>query len=269
MKHFFTLISFFFITLTSFAQGYQFGIVHNTAYNFSVVAIPDFTASNTDISDIGFSFLLPTGNYDIINITTFNGRPWTPNKITATQLTIYGTGLGDGTRDLVAMNLPPGQSILSHTAGQQIVLLTFDVSNLPVNGQLEIIANNDPISLGLSNMADCFFNSNLHLVGGSTTNDYFSVLASGMTSFSLASLGTKKVAIAEIQVKVYPNPTSEVLYIASETEPTRIDLYDILGKQVLTSTRSKELNVSHLTRGVYFVKVSFADNQITKKIVIE
>lgn len=269
MKKIYTIIGLFLISLSSFAQGYQFKLVHNTGYNFSVVAVPDFTQNNTDISDIGFTLLLPTGVYDIANLTTFNGRAWGPQKVTVAQLASAYPGVGDGTRDLILLNLPPGQTILSHTTGQQIVLVNFDVTGTPSSGTLEILPNNDPIALGLANMMDCFFNSNLHLAPGSTTNDYFASLVVGQTSFLFSTLGTDTVVVADKQVKIYPNPAADLLYITSETEPTRIDLYDFLGKQVLTSTQSKELNVSQLTRGVYFVKVSFANNQVTKKIVIE
>ena len=62
------------LTFSGFSQGYQFGIVHNSDYNFSIVAVPDFDATNTDVSDIGFALMLPAGDADIINTVDFNGR---------------------------------------------------------------------------------------------------------------------------------------------------------------------------------------------------
>ncbi len=74
MKQFYTLFFALLMTYPCFSQGYEFGIVSNSDYNFSIVAIPDFDGTNTDISDIGFALMLPTGNTDIINIEQFNGR---------------------------------------------------------------------------------------------------------------------------------------------------------------------------------------------------
>ena len=162
MKHFYALISLFLTTLMSFSQGYQFGLVYNSGNNFSVIAVPDFNATNTDISDIGFALMLPAGNADVTNVSAFNGRAWTVTQVTATQLTSFG--LDDGTRDAFALNLPPGQTILSHTSGQQIVIVSFEISNMPTTGQLQLLANTDPIAIGLGGAINSFYNSNIDKV---------------------------------------------------------------------------------------------------------
>ncbi len=69
MKHYYTFIFALLITCTAFSQTYQFGIVHNGGYSFSVVANPDFDVTNSDVSDIGFALMLPAGNADITNIS--------------------------------------------------------------------------------------------------------------------------------------------------------------------------------------------------------
>lgn len=116
------LIIVFLMGILCHSQSYEFGIQHNGGYNFSIVATPNFDATNTDISDIGFALMLPAGDANITNVSDFNGRPWGTTEITATQLT--GAGLGDGTRDSFAMNLPPGQTLLSHTSGTPFTLLS-------------------------------------------------------------------------------------------------------------------------------------------------
>ena len=65
MKKLYTTFILVLTTLLCTAQGYQFGIVHINNYDFKIVAIPDFTsAGNTDISDVGFTLILPAGMAD-------------------------------------------------------------------------------------------------------------------------------------------------------------------------------------------------------------
>jgi hypothetical protein len=263
MKNIYISIALFIISLTGFAQSYEFGIVHNSGYNFSVIAIPYFDATNTDVSDIGFTLMLPTGSVDVTNITQFNGRAWTATEVTATQLT--NLGLGDGTRDGFLMNLPPGQTMLSHTNGQQIVLVTFDVSNMPTMGQIELLLNSDPIATGLGGALDSFYNSNIN---ATTTQDYFTGIISGMGSFMFSTLGVTEIELTDIQLKIYPNPATDIIHITSNMELIKIELFDILGKRVLTSTETQELKVDHLKAGVYFVKVYSSKGPMTKKIIV-
>ncbi len=262
MKKIYTIIGLFLISLSSLAQGYQFGIVHNSGYNFSIIAIPDFNATNTDISDIGFTLMLPAGNADVTNLSMFYGRAWSSIPITAAQFT--GLGLGDGTKDGFALNMPPGQTILSHTSGQEIILLTFDVSNMPITGQLHILLNNDPIAIGLNEALDCFYNSN---IDSTSTEDYYSGILPGMGSFEFSALGIDEVDVSAIKLNIYPNPTSDVIHISSNVELTKLELFDILGKQVLTTKNCQELNIAHLKTGVYLLKMQSSKGQLTQKII--
>ena len=92
---------------------YKFGIVHLSNNDFKIVALPRIESIVTDISDIGFTLMLPAGNADIINETGLLGdRVWTVQEFDAALLS--GMGLGDGTRDAFQFNLPDGQTILSH-----------------------------------------------------------------------------------------------------------------------------------------------------------
>lgn len=255
MKQLYTFISLFLITLTGFTQGYQFGIVHNTGNNFSIIAVPDFNATNTDISDIGFTLMLPAGNSDITNMTSFNGRVWTATQVTEAQFQSASSVNSNG-RDGFALNLPPGQTILSHTLGQQIVILSFDVSNMPTSGKLELLSNTDPIAVALGGALDSFYNSNIN---STTTQDYFSGFVSGMESFLFSSLGEEGVALLDIRLKIYPNPVSSTLTI----ETPFIDNYQLqvvnqLGQQVLKqsqNTSSTSIDVSNFSKGLYFLNI--------------
>ncbi|MDG5491225.1 T9SS type A sorting domain-containing protein [Psychroserpens sp. SPM9] len=263
MKQFYLLFVVIFSAFSVNSQNYEFGIVHNQDYTFSVVAVPDFDATDTDISDIGFALMLPAGNADIENVSPFNSRVWSATEVTAEQLTTFG--LGDGTRDGFVMNLPPGQTILSHVSGEPFVLVTFDVSNTPTTGSLELLTNSDPIAIGLGGAVDSFYNSN---IDGTTTQDYFGGFITGMESIMFDTLSTLEVIIDD-SVSVYPNPASDIIYIKTLNTIESLQLFDILGKRVVNSKNENEIKVSDYQSGVYVLKVKTNKGQVIKRIVID
>lgn len=103
-----------------------------------------------------------------------------------------------------------------------------------------------------------------------------------ITSFSAQAQTAKNSGVADQvktentldKVQIYPNPvTSGRIYINAETNSVKaIELYDMLGKRILTTEMNgyqKELNVSNLKAGVYILKLSEKNNSITRKIVIK
>ena len=263
MKRFyFTLITLFTLTF-ALGQSYEFAIVHNGGYNFSVVAIPDFdSAGDTDISDIGFALMLPAGNADVANLTQFNGRTLSSTQVDAA--TLSANGLGDGTRDSFLINLPPGQTILAHTSGQQIVITSFDITNTPTSGQLEILANSDPIAQGLGGAFDSFYNSN---IDNTSTQDYFGGLVPGQDSFMFSTLGIDDEA-STLGLSIYPNPTKNKITISPNLVLDKVELYDITGK-LINTYNTKTLNVSDYNSGVYLLKIFTGNKTTTKRFVKE
>ena len=70
---------------------------------------------------------------------------------------------------------------------------------------------------------------------------------------------------------LYPNPVSNgKLYIeSSKSLSKRIDIFDVLGKKVLsTSISGKTLDVSSLHSGVYIIKIEEGSSTATRKLVI-
>lgn len=262
MKHIYTFLLLLLISSSSWSQNYQFGLVHNGAYNFSVIAVPNFNATAADISDVGFALMLPAGDVNISNLSTFNGRPWSATEVTAIQLS--GLGLGDGSRDAFALNLPPGQTILSHADGSTITLLSFELTNMPDSGLLEILSNTDPIAMGLGGGVDSFFNAN---IDNSSTQNYFGGLISGQQSFSLETLTVSEVETQPNDVLVFPNPASTEIYVNASFQINSLELYDVLGKKVLTANDANTISIEEFPNGIYFLKISFENQTLSKKII--
>jgi hypothetical protein len=72
-------------------------------------------------------------------------------------------------------------------------------------------------------------------------------------------------------LKIYPNPVRDgILYISTPANAEKsIAVYDVLGKQVLTTTTSNEaVNVSGLMKGIYMVRITENSKTATLKLVI-
>jgi hypothetical protein len=69
----------------------------------------------------------------------------------------------------------------------------------------------------------------------------------------------------DVQLRVYPNPTSQSLYVSHpELNSFGIQIVDLNGKQVYSGTISKEqpLDVSNYSQGMYLVTI---ENKVTNQ----
>ena len=84
-------------------------------------------------------------------------------------------------------------------------------------------------------------------------------------SLNLSTLNTETPEL-QLQVKVFPNPTKEVIYITHPTEQFfEVAITDISGKQILQTQYQKQqpLSVQTLTIGTYFITVTTRDSKQT------
>ncbi len=77
--------------------------------------------------------------------------------------------------------------------------------------------------------------------------------------------------IADVAVKVFPNPFSNNISIRSSAVINQVDLFDVTGILVKTisaiESNTLELNTEELSLGIYFVKMSSLNGTLVKKIV--
>ena len=278
MKNYYLLIVLLLLTYVVKAQVYQFGIVHDAGNTFKVVAIPDFNSFDTntdsevvDVSDVGFTLMLPADASEIQNVTTLlSVRTWNLNAYDAAFLT--GQGLGDGTKDAFLITMNPGQTIIGHVSNVQLDLVSFEVVNPPSSGDLYFLENTDPIAQGAGNVLDSFFNADIDGVGnGAGTIDYYGGNDPALNSFDFQTLGIDEISTNMGMVSIYPNPVSDILYIKSKNVViTGLELYNVQGKQQFRVLGNlHQINVESLNNGIYFLKIVSNEGTITKKVVIE
>ena len=104
------------------------------------------------------------------------------------------------------------------------------------------------------------------VVGAMTSEDGSIQLGNGYyPSLDLSTLNTQSPEL-KLQVKVYPNPTTEAIFITHPTEQFfEVRITDVSGKQILQTAhqRQQTLCVQSLTSGTYFVTVTTRDSKQT------
>lgn len=83
--------------------------------------------------------------------------------------------------------------------------------------------------------------------------------------FKKIELGTNETGLKEINI--YPNPTSDYIYISGNKKINTLELYNVNGQKVLQS-KGNTIDISSLTKGVYILKTFTENNEVfTNKII--
>jgi hypothetical protein len=75
------------------------------------------------------------------------------------------------------------------------------------------------------------------------------------------------------QISIYPNPTTGELRITNyELRITNVEVYDVYGRKNVTTVTCHDchetaLNISHLSAGIYFLKITTEKGEIVRKVV--
>jgi hypothetical protein len=76
----------------------------------------------------------------------------------------------------------------------------------------------------------------------------------------------------EKEFSVYPNPSNGIVHISGvdNLSDCRISITDISGKSVQTGISGdlNTLNLQHLEKGIYFIRVTDAEHTHTEKLVL-
>ena len=201
----------------------------------------------TAAAELGFKTLIPFSVTD----TKMTVAVWSPDA--GIQVRLKAEDHADVTHTVET------EATTTVAAGWEV--LEFDFSNQA--------AGTESLSHGLNNgwvydKVSIFFNFG---VDGPTAGEktyYFDNVAFG----SLASLGVDDVNL--VTVKVYPNPTKDILNIASQLTIKKLSIYTVLGKEVKRiemNKKSQSIDVSELNSGIYFVRYSIGNSMFYHKFI--
>ena len=157
---------------------------------------------------------------------------------------VDGDGVWEGT-----MNLP--------AAGGHFTILNGNCSNWSCKEDISGLPCADPGA----------FNDRTNLLGG-FTQDTTLVLQFGDCSTPSGNTGI--IDNAKDEILIYPNPTSDVINISSTSTITDYNMYNMIGNKVMSSNVNASIaiiDMSTLTKGVYFVEVNQNGLLINKRII--
>ena len=71
----------------------------------------------------------------------------------------------------------------------------------------------------------------------------------------------------QLDISIYPNPTSDIVYIDGNYTQLKVVIYNILGKEVINKSITNSIDISHLEKGVYILQLSDGAKLTTRKII--
>ncbi|AOW19530.1 leucine-rich repeat domain-containing protein [Urechidicola croceus] len=83
-----------------------------------------------------------------------------------------------------------------------------------------------------------------------------------------AALGIDE--LKDTKFSVYPNPANDILFVSNISDLAKIEIYDLLGKKVISKeniTSQTQLKLTNLKTGVYILKVSINNKVLTQKLI--
>ena len=71
----------------------------------------------------------------------------------------------------------------------------------------------------------------------------------------------------QLDISIYPNPSSDIVYIEGNYTKLKVVVYDILGKQVMNKSITNHIDISQLDKGVYILQLSDGVKLTTQRIL--
>ncbi len=102
---------------------------------------------------------------------------------------------------------------------------------------------------------------------GTTINRSTPVQSVGLCSATVITENYKENIIS-----IYPNPTKGEFTLQSENNILRVELYNIIGEKVMDrklASKTAQFNISHLTKGIYLVKILYEEGSTITKVILD
>lgn len=162
--------------------------------------------------------------------------------------------------------------------GYTTAAIPFLVSVIPTdNSTFDIFQNgferyNLVSELGVGSQIEAItaFDSGQFYLSRETLNNQVVNLPAKMYAFKDDRFKTLSSASEKlISVNFSPNPTLDFFKINSPLNVLHVSVFNLLGKKVLSSIMTNEVDISSLKKGMYIVKVTLENNQTFQKKIIK
>lgn len=217
-----------------------------------------------------------TSNVNLFTLTCYNNNLSTIDVSASTNLNYFDCNFNNLSVLDVSTNIN-----LTYLTCNNNNLTTIDVSSNTALQSFTCVNNPSLTSLNLANgnnanLIAMWAHNNAALVciqhdTGFTPPAYDSNTGMGWqkdtgTSYSdnCSSLSTTSFEVEVLNL--YPNPAISTLHIESTKAITKLEIYNLLGKKILESTKTT-VHVSGLTKGMYLIKIYSDSQHITKRFI--
>ncbi|QRE47443.1 leucine-rich repeat domain-containing protein [Flavobacterium psychrophilum] len=256
-------------TVTSSRTPFTVKVARNAGFT-GVAEIPETVAYNsknyavTAISENAFRLS------DLTAITI-------PNSVTVIEEGAFGY-----CTDLTSVTIPNAVA----TIGENCFYSCKKLRSLTIPNSLTVIGNgafsectglrtvNCQITIPFAINTNTFYNLNrsicaLNVPPGTEAAYKAAAVWKDFSPISGGFLSSNSFAI-ESNLKIYPNPASEILNIALQEglQLEKVNFYNTLG-QLIKTTNHSEINVSSFAKGNYFVEVMTNQGKVTKSVIIQ
>ncbi len=205
----------------------------------------------------------PTDSPGVYTYDTMNGYGPTAADWTYTAPDFFSSILSS------AQRLPNGNTLICD--GDSGYFFEIDPSNNIVweyinpDTQNGILSQGDTPSANLVFRALKFPEDYAAFTGRDLTPGNPIELNPDLSNCTLLSNETFKLA----DLKIFPNPTLDILNIKTIEFIDEIEVYSIIGNLVATNQVSNQIDLSHLSKGLYIVKIKSNNTSISRKIIKE
>ncbi len=264
------LLYFFSIQLSA-QDGYKYTLLYNGGLEFTIAAVPN-ASTNTftpEINQYGITITLPDGI--TATLTSSLGSIATATPFDG-SVALIGQPAIDGY--VFSGQLPPSTTLPAPSTAISTPIVTFELSSLPVAGDISLVALNDPL-VSIPNFGAFivpFILADTIDDGNPDFPDVIDPTDSGVTgtvSFNFSVLSVIENQLDELAI--YPNPAkSEITIQGLENNLTQIEFFNIVGQRILTlSNNFRTIDISSLQSGVYFAKLYTNIGVSTLKLIKE
>ena len=71
----------------------------------------------------------------------------------------------------------------------------------------------------------------------------------------------------QLDISIYPNPTSDIVHIVGNYSQLNVVVYDILGKQVMNKPITNSIDISQVEKAIYILQLSDGAILTTQRII--
>jgi len=247
------------------ASVYSGGAIYNNEYSSPVltnVTLTGNTASNLSYGAGGAMANITACSPVLNNCIIYGnkaGKMGNELYITGGNTSVNYSAYSNGKNDVVipAGTFTPASGIV--LTPESVLFTDIDNGNFTLASGSNVInrGNNALYSVALSGMNDLAGNE--RIVGSGIDMGAFENQTDLGTGISTGSI---------VKLQLYPNPVTDILYLSGVDDNALVSITDMAGRVIVNKNmKGKSLPVSHLTEGVYTIKIIDANGTKTAKFV--